>query len=240
MRMRQNVLVRVMVFAIVTAVMLFAFTFAAASYTYTYTEGTAPILKVDNRTAAYIGELVKINISLTEAPSGVSGYNISVALSNASVAEIESIELPDWGINFLSKNSTMPAHSVWVRAIDLGMQIEENATNIPIVTLLVRTKSDGTTTIYISRLRIDDDFDRRIKPIIENGSISVSTSGSSISGFITYACNETGLAGATVNLSLSQQGNETPLKSTVTDSNGSYKFVSLYPGTYNITARSRF
>ena len=134
----------------------FAFTFAAASYTYTYTEGTAPILKVDNRTDAYIGELVKTNISLTEAPSG------SVALSNASVAEIESIELPDWGINFLSKNSTMPAHSVWVRAIDLGMQIEENATNIPIVTLLVRTKSGGTTAIYISRLRIDDDFDRRI------------------------------------------------------------------------------
>ncbi len=248
MRMRQNVLVRVMVFAIVTAVMLFAFTFAftfaAASYTYTYTEGTAPILKVDNRTDAYIGELVKINISLTEAPSGVSGYNISVALSNASVAEIESIELPDWGINFLSKNSTMPAHSVWVRAIDLGMQIEENATNIPIVTLLVRTKSDGTTAIYISRLRIDDDFDRRINPIIENGSIYVSTSGSSISGFITYACNETGLAGATVNLSLSQpgngNGNETPaIKSTVTDSNGSYKFISVYPGTYNITASKR-
>ena len=73
--MRQNVLVRVMVFAIVTAVMLFAFTFAftfaAASYTYTYTEGTAPILKVDNRTAAYIGELVKIDISLTEALMGL-------------------------------------------------------------------------------------------------------------------------------------------------------------------------
>ena len=30
---------------------------------------------------------------------------------------------------------------------------------------------------------------------------------SSISGFVTYACNETGLAGATVNLSLSQPGN---------------------------------
>jgi len=71
----------------------FAFTFTAASYTYTYTGGTAPIFKVDNRTDAYIGELVKTNISLTEAPSG------SVALSNASVAEIESIELPDWGIN---------------------------------------------------------------------------------------------------------------------------------------------
>jgi len=138
----------------------------------------------------------------------------------------------------------MPAHSVWVRAIDLGMQIEENATNIPIVTLLVRTKSGGTTTIYISRLRIDDDFDRRINPIIENGSISVSTSGSSISGFITYACNETGLAGATVNLSLWQpgngNGNETPaIKSTVTDSNGSYMFISVYPGTYNITASKR-
>ena len=66
---------------LITGVMLFAFTFAFtfAAASYTYTEGTAPILKVDNRTDAYIGELVKINISLTEAPGGVSGYNISVA-----------------------------------------------------------------------------------------------------------------------------------------------------------------
>jgi len=65
---------------------------------------------------------------------------------------------------------------------------------------------------------------------------------SSIAGFVTYACNENGLAGATVNLSLSQSGNGngTPaIKSTVTDSNGSYKFVSLYPGNYNITASRR-
>ena len=69
---------------------------------------------------------------------------------------------------------------------------------------------------------------------------------SSISGFVTYACNETGLAGATVNLSLWQpgngngNGNETPaIKSTVTDSNGSYMFINVYPGTYNITASRR-
>ena len=64
---------------------------------------------------------------------------------------------------------------------------------------------------------------------------------SSISGFVTYAC-ETGLAEATVNLSLSQSGNgnETPaIKSTVTDSNGSYMFINVYPGTYNITASRR-
>ena len=70
----------------------------------------------------------------------------------------------------------------------------------------------------------------------------ISPASSSISGFITYACNETGLAGVTVNLSLSQpgNGNETPaIKSTVTDSNGSYMFINVYPGTYNITASRR-
>jgi len=131
-----------------------------------------PTLEIEEK-AACVGDLVKINVSLSEAPNGVSGYNITWTLSNASVAEIESIELPDWGDNFLSKNSTLPAASVYARAIDIGMQIEENATDIPIITLGLRAKAHGHTTIYVSRLRMDDDDDRRIHPIIENGTLEV-------------------------------------------------------------------
>ena len=131
-----------------------------------------PVLNIEKKTGC-VGDLVKVNVSLSEAPQGISGYNITWVLSNASIAEIESIEIPSWGSNFLSKNSSLPASYVYVRAIDLGMQVEENTTNIPIITLLLRTKLYGNSTIYISRFRMDDDDDRRINPVIENGSIFV-------------------------------------------------------------------
>jgi hypothetical protein len=35
-------------------------------------------------------------MTLTEAPNGLSGYNITVSLTDASIAEIISIEFQKW------------------------------------------------------------------------------------------------------------------------------------------------
>jgi len=133
---------------------------------------TPGILEIEDKTVC-VNDVVPINVTLSAALNGVSGYNITWVVTNSTVAEFESIELPYWGDNFLSKNSTLPAPSVYVRAIDLGMEIEDNATNIPIVTLNIRAKEHGNTTIYVSWLRMDDDDDRRITPIVQNGTLTV-------------------------------------------------------------------
>jgi hypothetical protein len=54
----------------------------------------------------------------------------------------------------------------------------------------------------------------------------------SISGKITYTCNTTGIAGATVNLT---QGGSV-IDSTVTDNNGSYTFANVLLGAYAVNA----
>jgi hypothetical protein len=133
-----------------------------------YAEAPTPILKVENKTAS-IGDIVKVNVTLTEAPNGLSGYNLTIALSNFSVAEIESVEFPDWAI--LNANSSLPYDSVWIKAIDLYKQVQENATNVQIAALLIKAKSSGTSAINVSKTRLDDDSGYEIDAIPENGTI---------------------------------------------------------------------
>jgi hypothetical protein len=54
----------------------------------------------------------------------------------------------------------------------------------------------------------------------------------SISGKVTYTCNTTGIAGATVNLT---QGGSM-IDSTTTDGDGNYTFVGVAPGVYSVNA----
>jgi parallel beta-helix repeat protein len=62
--------------------------------------------------------------------------------------------------------------------------------------------------------------------------VNISGLQGSISGKVTYTCNTTGIAGATVNLT---QGGSV-INSTVTDSNGEYTFSDVPFGAYEVTA----
>ena len=69
----------------------------------------------------------------------------------------------------------------------------------------------------------------------KNGTFRVSGLGS-IVGRITYTCNETGIAGAIVNLT-----NESIVNTTVTNETGYYNFTDVIPGSYFVNAsKSRF
>lgn len=121
----------------------------------------------------FINDTIKVNITLSEAPIGISGYNITLTATNSSVVEIISVEFPDWGSNFLKANSTLPHNFVWIKALDLDKQIEENATDILLASLFIKAKSNGMTSINMSKMRIDDDEGFKITPNIENGSFIV-------------------------------------------------------------------
>jgi parallel beta-helix repeat protein len=62
--------------------------------------------------------------------------------------------------------------------------------------------------------------------------INISGTLGTISGKVTYTCNTTGIAGATVNLT---QGGSV-INSTITDSNGSYTFTDVPFGVYSVNA----
>ena len=133
-----------------------------------------PVLEVSDGQVYAIGETATINITLSEAPNGLSGYNLSISLSNASVAEIISVSFPAWAT--LHSNSSLPADSVWIKAVDLNDKIKRGEKNITLAILTVRGDNYGDTEIITTVTKMDDDEGNPINPSIKYGKFDPSPS----------------------------------------------------------------
>ena len=115
---------------------------------------SSPTVKVGDGKVS-IGETTTLKITLSEASYGLSGYNLSIALSNTSIAELKSVSFPEWAA--LHSDSPLPADSVWIKCVDLNDQIKNNATNITLATLAIKGDMQGKSEINITVTKIDDD-----------------------------------------------------------------------------------
>ena len=106
---------------------------------------SSPVVDVGNGQIDTIGSTTTVNITLNEAPNGLSGYNLTVSLSKPSIAEIISVSYPSWAT--LHDNSTLPADSIWMKAADLLEQVESGATNIRLGALTFRGDEEGTSVV---------------------------------------------------------------------------------------------
>lgn len=130
-----------------------------------------PVLEVSDGQVYAIGETATINITLSEAPNGLSGYNLSISLSNASVAEIISVSFPGWVT--LYSNSSLPADSVWIKAVDLNDKIKSNDTNITLASITLICNGKGKTDLVITVTKMDDDDGNPINVSASTGLIEV-------------------------------------------------------------------
>ena len=122
---------------------------------------------------ATVGKTDTVDIALDEALQGLSGYNMTVSLSNPAIAEIIAVNFPAWAA--LKENSTLPADSFWMKAADLNNQVGANATNIILGTLTIRRDSAGEASINLAVLRMDDDNGKPISPSVAPGSLTAQT-----------------------------------------------------------------
>ncbi|UYZ39565.1 MAG: PKD domain-containing protein [Candidatus Methanospirare jalkutatii] len=124
-----------------------------------------------SRSIIGVGLTAEINLILDKAQNGLSGYNITVSLSNATVAEITSVSFPDWAT--LHSNSTLPADSLWIKATDLYDKIKSGAKNITLATITLRGDKQGESDILITVTKMDDDNENPIDPNTVSGKIEV-------------------------------------------------------------------
>jgi len=91
------------------------------------------------------GTETAFSIFMDRAAAGIAGYTITVSLDDPAIGEITAVSFPAWA--GLKSNGTLPADSVWIRAVDL----EGNAGigNITLCTVTVRGDTEGTTTLSI-------------------------------------------------------------------------------------------
>ena len=130
-----------------------------------------PIISIDAIEIHDIGVTAIANITISSLPNGLSGYNLTISMDNSSIAEIESIEFPEWAT--LHANSSLPSSVVWIKAVDLNKNVGAGTTNVVLATVTIKSKREGSSSINISVRKIDDDEGYPIDIVIENASLVV-------------------------------------------------------------------
>ena len=118
-----------------------------------------------------IAETTVYSVILNTVPTGLAGFNISVALTDPSIGEIVAISYPPWAN--LPVSSSLPADTVYAQAVDFMSLVEAGAANVTLCTLTVRGDVAGETNLTITTTKIDDDVGGRYTPIVIGATLTV-------------------------------------------------------------------
>lgn len=118
-----------------------------------------PVVKVEDAKGS-VGSTIPVNVTMSEAPNGLSGYNITVSLENPKGAEIISVGFPEWA--GLHSNSSLPSDSVWIKATDLNEKVQNGSLNIILGTLSVRIDANERMVFSTTINLMDDDKGNKI------------------------------------------------------------------------------
>jgi len=116
-----------------------------------------------------LGSNTTYSVILNTALQGLSGYNITIASSNASIAEIVRVTYPSWAS--MPKNSTLPADRAWFKAVDL--EGTSGTTNITFCEITVRGDAPGLTTLVIIPEKVEDRQGGRYTPAVVSATLYV-------------------------------------------------------------------
>ena len=119
------------------------------------------------------GSSQSVQIVMDEVPSGLSGFNLTISISDPEIAEITAVSLPGWGQ--LPRNSAVPSSSVWIKTVDLENKVVSGNKNVLLGTITITGKKAGTTDLNIPAgfYDPDGDFSEHITPSVIKGSIKV-------------------------------------------------------------------
>ena len=132
---------------------------------------SAVTLSADNARIPVTGGTTEMMIRLDEVPKGISGFNISLSVSDPDIAEITRLAPPLWAIP--SRTSPLPSGEVWVTGIDFSRTVNPGATDVVLATLTLHGLKPGKTDLKVSVIRIDDDSGYPVKPSVNDGSITI-------------------------------------------------------------------
>jgi PKD repeat protein len=127
-----------------------------------------------------IGETQSYTLLLDSAPEGLSGFNITITVQNPLIARITRVTF-DTSWASIPKNSTVPASSVWCKAVDLDGG--SGTANITLCTILVRAENYGTTNITIIPEKVEDRQAGRYTPSVVPATLTVSGGDAPVANF---------------------------------------------------------
>ena len=133
-------------------------------------------LTIDDAHAA-INQTATPKVTLSDAPDGLSNFNITFSVADTSVAEFTDASIPDKfsaGTHYVD----VAEDGSWIRvaAGDFGSNIDPGATDIDLATLKVKIKAQSTVTVSVDS----------VEELLDNdgNSINADTSDTGKVGFI--------------------------------------------------------
>jgi PGF-CTERM protein len=116
-------------------------------------------------------ETSTLRLALTRAPAGLSGYQVTLELSDSGVAEIRNASYPD---SF--QLTTDPAVTGDSQRVTLEAAVTDTppgATNVTLATVAVTGTGGGTTAVRVTDAQVDADNGSRVAPASSPGSVAV-------------------------------------------------------------------
>lgn len=117
------------------------------------------------------GNTTSMAVYASDFPTGLSGYNLTVSLTDGAVAEIANVTFPSWADIYFT--GSLPGDSVWVRAVDINEEVQENATDVELCTIGISGESVGSSNITIDVSKCDNDNGENLYPEVSDGEIIV-------------------------------------------------------------------
>lgn len=121
------------------------------------------------------GSTTTMAISLDEAPTGLSGYNLTISVADPAVAGIVGVSYPEWAA--IHGNSSVPGPQVWIKAIDLNNQVKISTDEVLLCSVILQGKADGESPISVTVTKMDDDAGNVIVPDIGESTVTVGSGG---------------------------------------------------------------
>ena len=106
-----------------------------------------------------VGSSTDISLALSDLPQGLSGLNITIAISDPDAATITNVTFPAWAD--LHTTSLLPADQFWLRMVDLQQKINPGDMNVSVGRISVLAKKGGNSIITVTPIKVEDDIGGR-------------------------------------------------------------------------------
>jgi hypothetical protein len=132
------------------------------------TAPTDPTVSVGNASVAP-DETTAVDIRLSGAPSGLSGYNLTVALENGSAALTNASVADGFGLT----DATVSGDTATLEGVDTDDAVGPGDSDILLGTVTLRADAAGTTTLAVRASSLDDDNGSALAHATANGTVTV-------------------------------------------------------------------
>jgi len=110
---------------------------------------------VDSMVVGY-GKTGGAALTASSLPTGFSGAEITVSVTNPEIATITGVEFAD-GLSLTEQSIGADGSSVTIRVADTDRNVEAGGRQIPLATLSIRGDDTGTTDLQVEVGRMDDE-----------------------------------------------------------------------------------